>query len=174
MTDESGEGLDLWAALHLDFSTHLQKMDQYLEKLMAVEAAYEEQGPVFHRRGNGATSDASGSSFVIDLGGPAVHRRWEVRNIVVGGLTWTTVTGSALVVVGGARPPAPGSVSMNDVRDQAPVLPNPAFYSSGQLVLRNPERLYIVVLTPAASTDYVAAASIIETPDRPLRGVVNS
>lgn len=171
---EGTDGLDIWAKLHLDFSSHLKKMDEYLARLEAFQNLYQQAGPIQLRLRASGTSDANGDNFVIDLGGPSVHRLWEIRGVVIGGLTWsTTVAGSGELYIG-SNPTTARSLA--DLVDQAsgssPALPSVATYSSGQVVLRNPERLYFVVVSPTASTQYVAGARGFDVPDRPaLRAV---
>ena len=110
------------------------------------------------------TSDASGDTCVIDLGGPTNERMWQVRRISVGGSLYTsTVAGKALVVVSGSRNTNPPT---SDVADVASSLPLTAFYSTGHLIVRHPNRLFLVILTPTASTQYVAGGVATEMPDR--------
>lgn len=142
------------------------------ERLARLEELYQQQGPVYAYQQGTASSDTNGDAFEIGLGGPTPLRKWEVRSIVVGGLTWaTTVAGTALVVVGPSRIISPNNLSTTMVRDYASKLPLPAFYSSGQLVVRWPDHLRLLILTPTASTQYVAAAMVAESPDIPAGAV---
>ena len=152
-------------------STLAQKIDRLAE----LQAAYQQDGPIQLRlRGNG-TSNSAGDSFTIDLGGPATMRLWEIRGVVVGGLTWSNaVGGTAELYIGSnvstARP-------LSEIVDQAsgstPSLPSVSTYSSGQVVLRNPEHLYLVIVSPTASTQYLAGARGFDVPDRPARRVAD-
>ncbi|MHB1475314.1 MAG: hypothetical protein ACYCV4_17165 [Dermatophilaceae bacterium] len=134
-----------------------------VRKLLAEQDAYEFGAVEVALRG-AATSTASGSTLVIDLGGPTHGRLWQVRRLVVGGAQWgSVVAGTALVVVGGSASITPPT---SDVADYSAAIPNVAFYSTGQLVVRNPSRLYMVVLTPTASATYAVGGAATDMPDR--------
>ena len=174
-----GVGLDIGqvqlGAL-VEIKTSLDTMGSELKKLVAAEYAYEHNGPTFHPIRNGGVSNSAGSNFAFGLEGPAYGRRWEIRNLVIGGLYFSsTVAGTAL-----ALRTSIASVGLNlaqinlaDVVDQAESLPDVAFYGSGQFVLRAPDKLVIVVIGPTASTPYVVGGSYIDVPDQPLRGIVS-
>ena len=136
---------------------------QELARQRRVEEEYQ-FGAVEVALRQSAESNSSGSSLVLSLGGPAYGRLWQIRRIVVGGAQWSdTVAGSALVVVSpslNANPPLP------DVVDQAASLPLPALYSMGQILVRNPNRLYVVVVAPTASTVYAVGGAATDMPDR--------
>ena len=134
-----------------------------VRKLLAEQDAYEFGAVEVALRG-AATSTASGATVVIDLGGPAYGRLWQVRRLVVGGAQWgDTAAGTALVVV---APNASATPPTSDVADFTATIPNSAFYSTGQVIVRNPARLYIVVLTPTASTTYAVGGAATDMPDR--------
>ena len=153
----------------------ISKQTASLDRLIAFQAAYQQDGPIQLRLRGTGTSNSAGDSFTIDLGGPATMRLWEIRGVVVGGLTWSsTVSGTAELYIGSnvstARP-------LSEIVDQAsgstPSLPSVATYSSGQVVLRNPEHLYLVIVSPTASTQYLAGARGFDVPDRPARRVAD-
>lgn len=143
----------------------LDEVHQSVRDIYRLEEAYQQLGPVQLRLRAGGTSDASGSDFVVDLGGPGHGRVWEVRSLVIGGVTWkSVVAGSAEVYIA----PAPSSSPpLGDLVDQVSSLPVRVFYSSGQVRLRFPERLYVVISSPTASTTYIAGGAGLELPDRP-------
>lgn len=133
-----------------------------LKKIAKYEEAYQFGAVEVALRGS-ASSDAAGDSVVIDLGGPAYGRLWQLRRLVVGGALWTsTVAGSALVVVSTQRSSTP---PLPDIADQAPSLPNVATYSTGQVIVRNPNHLYVVFLSPTASTLYAVGGAATDIPD---------
>jgi hypothetical protein len=142
----------------------LDTLNKHLRNIAKVEAAYQ-GGVVEVPIRKVATSPASGS-LVIGCGGPAYNRLWEVKRLTVGGVTWaTSVNGSALVVVGSV---ADGSVNppLTDIADQAGTLPNVAYYSTRQLVVRHPNHLFVVILTPTATTQYAVGGQASDFPDR--------
>ena len=112
-------------------------------------------------------SDTGGDTLVIDCGGPPPMRMWEVKRLTMGGVEFTTsVNGSALVVVASSTP---GSAPpTTDVADEVASLPNVGYYSTRQLTLRNPNRLYVVILSPSDSTQYVVGGQTSDFPDRRL------
>ena len=133
-----------------------------VRKLLAEQNAYEFGAVEVALRG-AATSAASGATLVIDLGGPAYGRLWQVRRLTVGGAQWgDTVAGTPLVVV---APQASTTPPTSDVADFSGTIPNTAFYSTGQVVVRNPARLYMVILTPTASTTYAVGGAATDMPD---------
>jgi hypothetical protein len=158
----------------VEIKASLDGMTSSLKKLLAAEYAYEQHGPTFHPLRNGGVSPATGN-FAFGLDGPAYGRRWEIRNLVIGGLYFSsTVSGTALALRTSVASVGLllSQINLADVVDQASTLPDVAFYSSGQFVLRAPEKLVIVIIGPTASTPYVAGGSYIDVPDQPLRGVV--
>ncbi len=135
---------------------------QRISRLLRYEEAYQFGAVEVALRG-AAQSDAAGDSLVIDLGGPAYERLWQVRRVTIGGVSWSsTVAGQALVVVSANRASNP---PISDVADQAATLPNVGYYSTGQLIVRHPNHLYIVVLTPTASTNYGVGGAATDLPD---------
>jgi len=100
---------------------------------------------------------------VIDLGGPTQGRVWDLRNLIIGGLNWTTTAaGSALVVVAAQQPARASDVGLPAVVDQAATLPLPAGYSRGQIRLYYPDRLYVIVQLGTQAQEYVAGARLEE------------
>ena len=142
-----------------------------LKKAREVEDAYQ-RGAVSVPLRQSAVSNAAGSTIVMDMGGPQYGRLWEVRRITVGGALWTsTVAGQGLLIVTSSS----GQVTpaLYDIADQSPSLPNVALYSSRQLVVRHPNHLFLVILTPTATTQYAAGGEATDLPDRrvPLRTI---
>lgn len=144
----------------------LNGIHEELRKLRRMEEAYEDgpkDVPIF----GSASSDSGSDTFEITCGGPAYGRMWQVRSLVIGGPVWgTTVAGTALVVVNAARNLAPAT---SNVRDKVSSMPQVAFYSTGQLVVRHPDVLRFIVLTPTASTQYVVGGVATEMPDKRVR-----
>lgn len=133
-----------------------------LRKLAAAQDAYQFGAVEIALRG-AAQSDAAGDTLAIDLGGPPYMRLWQVRRLTVGGALWTsTVAGQALVVV---SPNQVTSPPLSDVADQAGTLPSVAYYSTGQLIVRHPNHLVVVVLTPTVSTTYAVGGAATDLPD---------
>jgi hypothetical protein len=156
--------------LHLEalfaLGAEVQGLRGDLAKLLKLEQEYERKGPVFVALQGGATSDSASDPLVIDLGGPAALRAWEVRQLVIGGLLWSsTVAGNALAIVSSATPMPLQVPGLASIQDQAPSLPSIAFYSAGQFRLRHPNHLFIVILSPTATTPYTVGGDAFDLPD---------
>lgn len=146
----------------------IQSIVQQLRSIKALEEAYQFGAKDIPLRGSGY-SDSGSDSFIINLGGPTYGREWQVRRLTIGGVLWTsTVAGSALVVVGPTHTTTP---PLPDVNDEVASLPSNGFYSTGQLIVRHPDQLRIVILTPTASTQYSVGGTVTEMPDKrePIR-----
>ena len=152
----------------LGMAASLGNIEKHLSRIAAYEEAYQTGAKDIPLRAT-ASSDSGSDSFIIGLGGPTYGRQWQVRRLTIGGALWTsTVAGSALVVVGPSltvTPPLP------DINDTVGSLPSNGFYSTGQLIIRHPDHLRIVILTPTASTQYTVGGTATEMPDKrePIR-----
>ncbi len=145
----------------------LDDMSERMARAHAAEVDYQLHGPVQVSMRRAQVSDAAGDTLLLDLGGPSWGRLWEVRRIVVGGATWSSVVGGTAQILTSST--ADATPALTDVVDDAAALPSRAFYSSGQVVLRNPQRLVIVVLAPTATTTYAAGAAGFDVPDEARR-----
>lgn len=138
--------------------------------------------PIERALTNAAAFPSSGV-MGLNMGAPQQGRIWRVRSIAVGGKTpTTTAAGRADVFVATtpqqvlADPPAAGSQpgaggiifatalapsSVNAWRDQAPALPNVAFYGFGDLTVHAGEQLW-VVFSSGTSTDVLIANARID------------
>ena len=137
-----------------------------LKKAREVEDAYQ-FGAVEVPLSGSAMSEATGN-LVISLGGPSYGRLWQLRRLSVGGGLWTdTVAGQALIVVTSST--SSGTPPLTDIADQAATLPNIATYSTRQVVLRHPNRLFVVFVAPTATTQYAVGGAVTDYPDRRVR-----
>jgi hypothetical protein len=137
-----------------------------LRMAIAASSMSPTQNPI---SGSGLT-DSSGNVWI----GVGHHcpegRTWYVRQMAIGGTTWsTTATGTAIVAVMPASPQADQQPSTNYVRDAVPpigggssTLPAVAWYDAGQFVVRSKEGLYVYITngSAASGTAYVVRASI--------------
>ena len=105
----------------------------------------------------------------LNLGGPDAGYYWLVRRLVVGGVTWkTTAAGTSEVYItaltGQQGQIFSGSLitglALSDLVDQSAALPNKAFYSNRQMIVRQNENLVVVIDTGTAGQQYVAAAQV--------------
>lgn len=105
----------------------------------------------------------SSNALVLDLGGPAQGRVWELRHAVVGGeLPSDTRAGAAYYYrVGGVlTTQMPGLASMFDVIDWTATLPAVAFYAAGDVTIVGGERLVVVITGATDAENYQAVADV--------------
>ena len=134
-----------------------------LRKLHDVEEAYQFGGVQVRLQGV-ATSDSNSDTIEIGLGGPTYGRLWQLRSLVVGGPLWTTtVAGTALVTVNSARSLTP---ALTDIVDEAGSLPTLSQYSTGQVIVRHPNHIRVIILTPTASQQYAVGGWATDLPDK--------
>lgn len=109
----------------------------------------------------------------MNLGGPQMFRQWEIRQLIVGGITWeTTVAGSCDVFVQPSDPSARNPVALLNMVDNSSTLPNKAYYSGGQLRVRHPAQVFVAIISGTASTQYQATGAAFDLPDRAVLAVV--
>lgn len=115
--------------------------------------------PITYRRR--AQGFPASNVLVLDMGGPAQGRVWELRSMKVGsgGLPSETRAGAAYVyAMSGATPDTVlGAASIFDAIDWTTSLPNVAFYGAGEAVVVAGERLYVVFTGATNAEDYGAA-----------------
>lgn len=146
----------------IGMATSLNGIHEQLKSIRKYEEAYQ-FGAVKVQLGNTASSDSASDSLEIGLGGPAYGRLWQINSLVIGGDLWTTtVLGTALVVVSAIKTTTP---PLTSIVDEAGSLPSVAQYSTGQIIVRHPAHLRIVILTPTASTQYAAGGVATDLPD---------
>ncbi len=85
---------------------------------------------------------------------------WELRRLVVGGVTWgTTAAGTAVAYkTSGFATTTPG---LTAVFDQAPSLPNVAFYLSKQVPVLSGEKVVVLISGATTSQQYLASGQFI-------------
>jgi hypothetical protein len=153
----------------LDLKTGIGVLRDEITLLIKAEYEYQQRGPLFVQLRASAAADSSADDLVLDLGGPAVGRIWEVRRLIVGGVTWdTTASGNAQIFILANPPMLNIDPPLTELADQATTLPAKNFYSTGQFILRNPSRLIVLIDSPTASQVYAATGSVVDRPDVPV------
>jgi len=166
---------DFFLGAKVDLEAKLDTVIEHLKSIEARERRYQEEGPTFVNL-VGAVSLGSGSPppTSIDLGGPTYGRVWEVRQLIVGGITWaTTVAGTAQFVIA-ASPPggtSAAAIPVNSLQDVAGSLPSVAFYSAGQFRVIHPNHVYVVIVGGTASTVYTVGGDALDLPAHGLQAV---
>lgn len=125
--------------------------------------------PVVARLISNVAIGAGAPRTAVSLGGPDPGYYWMVRRLIIGGVTWKTVAaGTAEIYISGLSAaqgagitgPMVSGLALSDLVDQAPSLPNKAFYSDQQMMLQAQENLLIVIDGGTATQTYVAAAQV--------------
>ena len=130
------------------------------------EKEYQRIGPVFVQLMASCPTDSASDPLVLDLGGPAPGRCYEVRQLVIGGVLWsTTVAGNALVLVQPSAPAPKTAPGLGTVQDVASTLPNVAFYSSAQFRVQHPNHIFVVIISGTASTTYQVSGDAYDVPN---------
>ena len=160
----------------LELTSETKSLHDTIKQLLKMQIDYQQRGPTFVNLNSSATADAAGDTIVMDLGGPSYGHTFEVRQLIVGGATWgTTALGSAVFMISSSSPgnSVGGGVdtSLAGIQDEAASFPSVAFYSAGQFVIRHPNHLYAVILTPTASQLYQVAGDAFNIPDGPASTV---
>lgn len=105
----------------------------------------------------------------INLGGPDPGFYWLVRRLIVGGVAWkTAAAGTAEIYItglsggqgGAVTGPIISALALSDMVDQAPSLPNKAYYSNQQFMIQEQENLMVVIDSGTAAQQYVATCQI--------------
>jgi hypothetical protein len=148
-----------------DFDAYVGTTNRALDRLSNQVGRLVQQPSSVHFEKVGNV-DANGDDMVIALRGPEQGFEWYVMQVAVGGLTWaTTAAGKALLVVTAMELPSTGASSvagLASIRDEADSLPLPAFYSRGQIPLKWPEKLSIIITGGTANQQYVASVTVEE------------
>jgi hypothetical protein len=173
---EVGVGFQLGELLvgaKVDLFARLDSIDKRLASILEREEQYEQNGPVFVSVAASGVVDSGSDPLYLDLGGPTYGRVWEIRQLVIGGITWaTTVAGNAVVLVQPVAPSATNPAGTAGIQDQAASLPSVAFYSGGQFRVRHPNHIWVAILSGTASTQYVVAGDAFDMPDKVSGGAV--
>jgi len=109
---------------------------------------------------------AGGADFVLSVGGPDPGYWWDLRRLVIGGLTFDAVAaGDAEIYVTGlgfgagtSTGPMVSALGLSDLVDHAPSMPNIAFYSPHQVIVQANENLAALIGGGTAAQQYVMAA----------------
>lgn len=143
-------------------------LDGLGDAVTALIASHDQLVAAVHERRRGpqplsltatATADANGNALIVYDPVPQ-GETWELRRLVVGGSTWATAAAGTAVAyrTSGAATPTP---SLLVVLDQAPTLPNVAFYLDGQVVLVPGERLVVLVAGGTVGQQYLSNAQLV-------------
>jgi hypothetical protein len=163
--DDIKTGIKAWFDVGIQLGESVDKLHTTTRKLLA---RLEHNTPVDYGSGAAGVYPATGS-MVLNFGTPDQGSRWEVTNVVIGGLDQnTTAAGTAGLYVSsigidsGSAGPVPGGMTV--MVDQAKTLPNVAFYGTRQLVVNDQEYLLACIFGGTPGQTYAAQASMTVFP----------
>lgn len=111
-----------------------------------------------------AVADANGYALIVFPTVPT-DRRWEVRQLVVGGATMAaTATGTATVFTSGMQTAPDASVPLYSVADYASTLPKVAFYLEDQIPVMGGEALQVQIASGTSTDTYYATVTFVDLP----------
>lgn len=143
----------------LSVSARLGEIGQQLAQQTAVARAQQVQpirGPL---QATGAVP--SSGPLVLDLGAPAMGRRWVVKNLSITDAHDVTaaVTGKAWLYAGQV-----GAYGPHDLRWMEATLPAVDRFGSDQLAIIPPDRLLVVITGGTAAQVLLARAEVLDFP----------
>jgi len=157
-------------SLLLDLRAGIAKLSDSM-KTLAKEWEYARRGPVFVQLAGTCNVNAAQADSVVDLGGPAYGRAWEVRNLAVSYVTFNkTVTGEALFIVSSSAPVGATGVALQWYMG---TLPATQAFSSYQFRIEHPNHVFGIITAGAASTAYSLAGDAMDVPSGPASQVVS-
>jgi len=165
-----GTDIDIGAKLHIAIGDLTEELRSQREREMAKQRAKQRLMPIDVPLIGSTVSPGSGTAY-IGLGKPNQGFLWEVRSLIIGGaLISSTPAGTAYFLVGppqGLNDNADAAIqNLRDIANAAGSSPFPtvAFYGTRQFVVRPGEHLAVVILSPTASTTYVASGIALQYP----------
>jgi hypothetical protein len=114
--------------------------------------------PSFVRQVQNVTIPAGGPRVGMGLTGPRPGYYMKLRRLIIGGLTWkTTAAGTAECYITPLSSGSIGALGLSEMFDQAPTLPDKAYYSDDQVWVHPGEHIQIVIDSGTAAQQYVAS-----------------
>lgn len=141
----------------------LDSMTTALKALRQVEKAYQFGSVEVALRGSGV-ADSAGDTLIIDMGGPSHGRLWQLRRIAIGGVTWDTMVGGSALIIQSANQPSK-KPPLPDIADAVASLPTNGFYSTGQVIVRHPNHLFVIIDSPDETVNYSVGGQATDMPD---------
>lgn len=158
MTTEVSATLDI-GALHLELGNLSKAVKELRDDLALLNDDLDVNGAVTY------STTAGVNQNYIDLGHPSAGKKWNVRSIQIAGTDITsTPAGVGWILVQAVPPTAnPSIVTVQDWTKAA--LPQNSFYGRGELVVRQMEHLFVLILGGTNNTLYTASASVQSFPE---------
>lgn len=153
---------DLALNLGAEIKARISDVADELKRMREDQAARDAREPVWGLRIFGQATVTAAGTAIVDMGGPAVGRRWELRSIVIGGPLWSDALAGAATIGVGQVPTAEPATA--DVRDQLATLPGVEFYSAAEFPIRQ-EHLWVGIATGTAAQVVSVAAIVTDFPN---------
>lgn len=171
MTGAPGAGVDFSAEISATLGRISKRLDDDAARAIRLREIERARQPQNVRLQGSGVCPTPTTPFGINFGGPDPGFYWNVRRIIVGGLTWTTTAAGSVEVyvtglagAQGVPSSGAGSVasirSLSDLVDQNATMPTKGFYGVGELSVLANESLVVVVNTGTAGQQYSASALI--------------
>lgn len=146
--------LDAFAALGLQLGGLTEQVRKLRERDEQRALLLPQIEPITISQAADATGGATNPLF-MDCQGPPPGRRWEVRMLAVGGVTFeTAATGKVRVFVMPSQPIPLQDPPLTHLRDHNESLPWTANYGSGTFVVGEGDRLIVQIKSPTANQVY--------------------
>ena len=162
----------------VDLQTSVNILAKAFSDWKQQEADYQYGAVDITLTGAGSTN-AAGDDLVFGVEGPPEGYMWEIRSLSVGDNTPSvTCTGKAYFFRGASRPigspAATGGSQLTTINwvYLAAAIPTATFFSSRQIVLHAPDRLWVCIVGGNVSNQFVVNGSAVETPDRRRRQMI--
>lgn len=156
ITDTAERQAAISARLSLAVEGYTDELIYQRRRAEEIERLQSEVPAVFPQR-NTIILPASGIDS-IDLGGPETGRSWVLQSLAVGGVSATTVAAGTADVYQNPTDPDETATDLTSWRDHAATLPLVGWYTGREVVLRHPDRLWIVISGGTSGQQYAAAA----------------
>lgn len=166
----TGFGFEIAGKLHAAITTLASKLEEHTNQLARQYRRVLEAGAILPINTVSADVEiAASGAAVLDLGGPAQGRVWDVRRLVAGGKQVTIAAAGSADAFFTAAPASsvPGGLTLAEWVDTAATLPLTAYWGAGEFELRYPEHLFVVFRSATNGQQYMAAARFVDRLESP-------
>jgi hypothetical protein len=137
----------------------LGKLNRHNEEFYRHQEWQRSRVPSYVPQFTNTTINASGARQGFGFTGPRAGYYMILRRLIIGGLTWkTAAAGTSEVYVTGLPSGAIAGLSLADMVDQSPFLPNKAYYSNQQVYVNAGQHVEMVIDSGTPGQQYVAGA----------------
>lgn len=149
-----GLGVDFWVSLGASLGSLVNDMRADRDAAATSAPQAPADVPLYQ-----AGKPISGT-VTLDLGAVPQGKVWQVRRIIIGGITVTTTAAGTGYLFARGAPPT--DLSLSDCVDIFSTLPQGNTYGTHQLFLLGGEHLWVVITGATSAQQYAAAARVEE------------